>query len=120
MFEGEGFVRNSPPVVAEGEPVVAEGEDSAVPNGRIEGLELKGSLFEKKAFVPMTPLADGGLELLLLGLPSVVPTRPFADGASDVVLLEEPKPENPVMMGNVTLGASAASNKRPVESAFEV
>lgn len=43
------------------------------------------------------------------------PKAPLADGASDIVLLGESNPEKPVEMGNVTLGASAAPNKRPME-----
>ena len=72
--------------------------------------------------MPKRLLAEGALELLLLGLPSVVPKRPFADGASDVVLVEEPKPEK-VVRGNVTLGASlfaVVPKIRPGELAFEV
>lgn len=68
-------------------------------------------------------LADGALELLLLGLPSFIPKRPFAEGALDVVLLEEPNPEKPVVLGDVPLDASLFAivrKKLTVELAFEV
>lgn len=67
VFQGEGFVPNSP-------PVVEEDRDSAVP-------------VKETAFVPKG-LADGALELLLLGLPSFVSNKPFADGALVVGLLK--------------------------------
>jgi len=73
--------------------------------------------------VPKGLLADRASELLLLGLPSFIPKRPFADGALDVVLLEDPNPEKPVVLGNVTLDASlfaVVPKKLPVERAFEV
>jgi hypothetical protein len=73
--------------------------------------------------VPKGLLADGALELLLLGLPSFLPKRAFADGALDVVLLEEPNPEKPVVLGDVPLDASlfaVVPKKLPVEIAFEV
>ena len=72
--------------------------------------------------MPKRRLAEGALELLLLGLPLVVLERPCADGVSDVVLVEKSKPEKPVALGDVPLDASLfadAPRLKPVELAFE-
>ena len=70
--------------------------------------------------MPRGLLADGALELLLLGLTSFIPK---ADGALDVMLLEEPNPEKSVVPGYIPLDASlfaVVPKKLPVELAFEV
>ena len=73
--------------------------------------------------MPKRPLADGALELLLLGVPAFIPKRPFVDGALDVVLLEDPNPEKPVVPVDVPLDASlfaVVPKESPVELAFEM
>ena len=52
VFEGEGFVPNSP-------PVLEEDNDSAVPNELVDEVYFEVSLFEETAFVPKGLLADG-------------------------------------------------------------
>lgn len=73
--------------------------------------------------MPKGPLADGALELWLLGPPSFIPKRPFVDGALDVVLPKDPNPEKPVVLGGVPLDASLFTvppKRFLVELAFEV
>ena len=116
VFEGGGFVPNSP-------PDVEEDRDSAVPNEQVDEVDFKVSLFEETAFVPKRLLADGALELLILGLPSFIPKRPFTDGALDVVLLKGLDPDKPVKLGDVRLDASLFAvllKNMFVEVAFEV
>ena len=73
--------------------------------------------------MPKRLLANGVLELLILGLSSLIPKRPFAEGALDVVLLEKSGAEKPVVLGDVPLDAplfAVPPKKLPVELAFEV
>ena len=115
VSEGGGFVRNSP-------PVVAEDEDSIVPKESVDHINFEASLFEETAPVPPRLPAEGALELLRLGRPLVVLKRPFADGASDVVLVEKLNPEKPVALVDVPLDASlfaVVPRLKPVELAFE-
>ena len=115
VSEGEGFVRNSP-------PVVAEDEDSTIPKESVDHINFKASRFEEIAPVPPTLPAEGALELLRLGRPLVVLKRPSADGASDVVLTEKLNPEKPVALVDVPLDVSlfaVVPRLKPVELAFE-
>ena len=78
-------------------------------------------MFEEIAFAPKALLADGALELLLLGLPSFIPKRSSPDGGLDVVLLEGPNPKKPVVLEDVRLDASLSAvvpKRLVVELAF--
>lgn len=119
VFQGEVFVPSSPPLsegVAFGlkNPPLLEGV-AFVPTGPL--------LLEGAAFVPKGLLAEGALELLLLGLPTSTLERPSADGALNTLLLKEPNPEKPIMLGGVPLDASLFAvvlSKMPIELAFGV
>ncbi len=116
IFQSEGFLPNSP-------SVSKEDKKSAISNECVGEVNLKVSLFEETAFMPKGLLAEGALELFILGLPSFISKKPFADGALDVVLLEAPSPEKPVVLGDVPLDASlfaVVPKEMPVELAFEV
>ena len=69
------------------------------------------------------PLADGALELLLLGVPAFIPKTSFVDGPLDVVLVEDPNPEKRVVLVDLPLDAfllAVVLKESPVELAFEV
>ena len=115
MSEGESFVRNSP-------PVVAEDGDSIVPEEGVDHIDLRASWFEETALVSYGLLVEGALELFLLGLPLVDLKRPFAGRVLDAVLVEKSKPGKRVALGDVNSDASpfaVVPRWKSVELAFE-
>ena len=115
MSEGESFVLNSP-------PVVVEDEDSIVPKEGVDHIDFRASRFEETAPVSYGLLAEGALELLLLGLPLVDLKRLFADRVLDAALVEKSKVGKRVALGDVNSDASlfeVVPRWKSVELAFE-
>ena len=115
VSEGKIFVRNSP-------PVVAEDEDSIVPKEGVDHIDFRASRFEETALMSYKLLAEGALELLLLGLPLLDLKRPFADGVSGAVLVDKSNPGKAFALRGVHSDASLFAVVPPwksIERAFE-